>query len=413
MSYNKETGMYEGYIYKIVNDINDKVYIGQTITTIKDRWHGHMSSALNDKRNKSALYNAMRKYGRDKFHIEEIANYTIDTKQELIDILNSEEQRYIYEYKSLISQNGYNLEKGGNNKRVPGRKVHKYNLDLNYICSYESCEEAGRQNNIDGCTIYGCCKHQFYTAGGFVWAFDGEDPVKPHYKTQKEKKIKPTTKSKTTIKKTYVSKAFPPDVKRERKLLQLGWNGQRIFQYNSYGDIINIFCDLIDASEKLKTSPTEIKKNLSGKNLHFNKTVLRYEFDSFDKYPRSKQLQPISIYDLQGNLIKNFEAVSDVEKYLSVPRGEIAKVLKRGGSCKGYLISRYGEPLQRKLYRCEKAVLMRDDNNKIIKEFQLIKEVNEYFGISDCHHSLNIAIKNRTKYRGYYWMYKEEFAITA
>ena len=34
MSYNKETGMYEGYIYKIVNDINDKVYIGHTQKTI-------------------------------------------------------------------------------------------------------------------------------------------------------------------------------------------------------------------------------------------------------------------------------------------------------------------------------------------------------------------------------------------
>ena len=62
MSFNKETGMYEGYIYKIINDINDKVYIGQTITTIAERWHGHMSSVLNEKRCKSALYNAMRKY---------------------------------------------------------------------------------------------------------------------------------------------------------------------------------------------------------------------------------------------------------------------------------------------------------------------------------------------------------------
>lgn len=35
MAYNKETGMYEGYIYKIINNINNKAYIGQTITTIR------------------------------------------------------------------------------------------------------------------------------------------------------------------------------------------------------------------------------------------------------------------------------------------------------------------------------------------------------------------------------------------
>ena len=74
MSYDSERNLYIGYIYKIENDINNKVYIGQTISTIAERWHGHMSAALNEKRCKSALYNAMRKYGREKFHIHEIIN---------------------------------------------------------------------------------------------------------------------------------------------------------------------------------------------------------------------------------------------------------------------------------------------------------------------------------------------------
>lgn len=407
MSYNKETGMYEGYIYKIVNDVNDKVYIGQTISTIAERWHGHMSAALNEKRCKSALYNAMRKYGREKFYIHEIINISYPTKDELIENLNKLEQDYILQYKSLTSQNGYNVELGGNNKKVAGRKVNKYDVDLNYICSYESCEEAGRQNSIDGCTIYGCCKHQFYTAGGYVWAFDGEKPVKPHYKQRCE------YNRKIVEKKPYVSKALPKDIKRKRKLLLLGWNGQRIFQYNSYGDIINIFDDLIDASEKLETSTTEIKKNLTGKNLHFNKTVLRYESDSFDKFPRSKQLQAITLYDLQGNFIANFETQSDAEQFIGCPRGEITKTLKRGGSCKNYLIAKYGEPLNRKTYRWEKTIEMCDDRDNVVKEFATISKINEYFNIIDCHHSLNKAIKNKTKYRGYYWRYKEEFAITA
>lgn len=32
--YNKETGMYEGYIYQIYNPFNMKSYIGQTTRTI-------------------------------------------------------------------------------------------------------------------------------------------------------------------------------------------------------------------------------------------------------------------------------------------------------------------------------------------------------------------------------------------
>lgn len=406
MSYNKETGMYEGFIYKIYNDVNDKIYIGQTIATIKDRWHGHMSSALNEKRCKSALYNAMRKYGRDKFHIEEIDRLQCSTKEELITNLNKLEQQRIIDYKSLSHQNGYNFEKGGDNKCVPGRRVCQYDLDLNHLNTYESMQEAGRENNIDGCTIQGVCSHRFYTAGGYVWAYEGEKPVKPKYLEPQPAKPK--------VKKPYVSKAMSPDIKRKRRIKMISWyDGRRIFQYNSYEELINIYEDIIEASEKLGTTPQEIRYNLEGKNLCFGKTVLRYEDEPFDKYPRSLSLQPVTIYDLQGNFIENFETKRDAEKFLGVPSGEITKVLKRGGSCKGYLIAEYGKPLERKLERWEKTVLMCDDDWNIIKEFPKKHDVSQFLGISDAHHSLNLAIENKTKYHGYYWKIKEEFALTS
>ena len=61
------------YIYKISNDINNKVYIGKTNQTIKERWHQHCSDSkdrvLYEKR---PLYSAMNKYGIEHFKIEEI-----------------------------------------------------------------------------------------------------------------------------------------------------------------------------------------------------------------------------------------------------------------------------------------------------------------------------------------------------
>ena len=407
MAYNKETEMYEGYIYKIYNDVNDKVYIGQTTATLKERWHGHMSSALNEKRYKSAMYNAMRKYGRDKFHMVEIDIIIEPTLEKLVSSLNELEELRIVEYSSLTTQNGYNLEKGGSNKIIPGRRVCKYDLELNLLETYISLQEAGRQNNIDGATIWAVCRHDFYTAGGFVWAYEGETPVKPDY----DKKLHPLN-YRPSKKKPYVSQAMPEDVKRQRKLNYMGWNGERIFQYNSFGELINIYTDLIEASEILQTSVTEIKKSLNGENLHFGKTVLRYENDSFDKFPRSKQLQPITIYDMYGVVVTHVETIIDAEKFVGCSSGDVLKAIKRGGSYKGYMFSYYGDPLIRKVYRSNRPLEMCDDNMNVIKRFETKKEIYTYFNTSDEHKQLNKAIETNQKYRDYYWRYEEEFELT-
>ena len=56
-----------GQIYIIKNNINDKVYIGQTIQDYKRRWHGHKHESKSIDR---PLYRAMRKYGYDNFWVE-------------------------------------------------------------------------------------------------------------------------------------------------------------------------------------------------------------------------------------------------------------------------------------------------------------------------------------------------------
>lgn len=78
MAYNNETGMYEGYIYIITNDINNKVYIGQTKNTIQIRWNGHKHTS------KSVcnmlISKAIKKYGVEHFAIREIEKIEISNK---------------------------------------------------------------------------------------------------------------------------------------------------------------------------------------------------------------------------------------------------------------------------------------------------------------------------------------------
>lgn len=94
-----------GRIYKITNSINSKVYIGQTIRTINQRWHGHKHDSLTRGR-ETAIANAIRKHGHENFQIQLIEDNIPYSE------LDFKEIEYIKQY-NCISPNGYNISYGG------------------------------------------------------------------------------------------------------------------------------------------------------------------------------------------------------------------------------------------------------------------------------------------------------------
>lgn len=62
-----------GIIYRIINLINGKQYIGKTINTITERWNKHCYEAFTpqNKGYNFLIHKAIRKYGKDNFIIEE------------------------------------------------------------------------------------------------------------------------------------------------------------------------------------------------------------------------------------------------------------------------------------------------------------------------------------------------------
>jgi len=95
--------MDELVIYKLVNKVNEKCYIGQT-NNIKRRIRRHK----NDSRTSSLLlYKAIRKHGWENFKYKIIEK--CDSREELDDL----EFHYIKQYRSRQYQNGYNLTDGG------------------------------------------------------------------------------------------------------------------------------------------------------------------------------------------------------------------------------------------------------------------------------------------------------------
>lgn len=134
-----------GIIYIITNTINNKVYIGQTIQSLKDRWYGHCRTGFSHQERDMHIKRAIMKYGKDVFTIQELE--TCDTKD-----LNDREKFYIEKYNSY--KEGYNSTIGGQN----GGKPLKLNEEERNICIelYKtgfSLREIGKEFNVDKQTV--------------------------------------------------------------------------------------------------------------------------------------------------------------------------------------------------------------------------------------------------------------------
>lgn len=94
-----------GSIYIIKNSKNSKVYIGQTIQDVKQRFKQHLK--LQNSNKNQVIYKAIQSIGKENFSYE-ILKTGIETYKEL----NELEEYYINKYNSIVP-NGYNLCPGG------------------------------------------------------------------------------------------------------------------------------------------------------------------------------------------------------------------------------------------------------------------------------------------------------------
>lgn len=92
-------------IYMIRNKVNDKVYIGQSIS-IEDRFDSHKRKLNNKTHDSRHLQYAWNKYGEEAFEFEIICECEKNK-------LNEMEQYFIFCYESYLDEFGYNTSLGG------------------------------------------------------------------------------------------------------------------------------------------------------------------------------------------------------------------------------------------------------------------------------------------------------------
>lgn len=138
-----------GWIYKVTNQVNGKMYIGKTeeVDPLK-RWNKHIRDSKRERFEKRPFYDAINKYGSDNFNFE-VIDKTSDSNE-----LCQLERYYIDKYRTYIGFedcNGYNATLGGDGKSylnldedevirvhkenyyISGRTAKIFNCDSNTI----------------------------------------------------------------------------------------------------------------------------------------------------------------------------------------------------------------------------------------------------------------------------------------
>lgn len=130
-----------GFIYKITNTENGKIYIGQTTKTIEKRFRQHQNNSNKSYFSQIVLYKAFNKYGFDKFkceQIEEISNDKLD-----------EREKYWIKY--------YNSYYDGYNSTLGGKPTQLYDWDIDDIIEkyyqLKSARKVAKEIGCDHSTI--------------------------------------------------------------------------------------------------------------------------------------------------------------------------------------------------------------------------------------------------------------------
>ena len=132
-----------GFIYKITNKLNNKVYIGQTIQKPIERFYQHCAKKCDKYILNMVIHKAIFKYGKDNFTFEIIEEVP---KQQL----NEREEYWIKYYNSYTD--GYNSTKGGQKGNKPFKNIDNKAIIEQYQQG-KSLRTIGKIFNIDKATV--------------------------------------------------------------------------------------------------------------------------------------------------------------------------------------------------------------------------------------------------------------------
>ena len=157
---------------------NNKYYIGITRQNPLKRWQkgfGYKGQVF---------YNAIQKYGWDNIQHEIIKDHLTEKEAQQLEI------DLIKEYKSNHPEFGYNISSGGkgthhinsgcideNNLKHYSHPVNQYDVNFNFISTYESIIDAAKKTNTNPYALSNACNQRLLTANGYIWIHKDCDSI--------------------------------------------------------------------------------------------------------------------------------------------------------------------------------------------------------------------------------------------
>lgn len=285
-----------GYIYKIENLVNGKVYIGQTKRGPNVRWHQHIHS-MNYKSGENYnnhLYSSMRKYGLDNFDFS-----ILDEVED--DHLDSTEKFWIEKYKSNNIDFGYNVTGGGQGRGQIWTQVSQYSVDGRYIKTYASISEAARETGGDRSWIKKICDGHHSISANSQWRYANDDPPRPFFKNSFR----------------YVN------------------------QYDIDGELVATFDNAKSADKETGAGYVNILNCLSGRKSSAKGFQWRYLDEKPPGKLEDKKQIPVDQYTLSGEYITTFPSVASAFSSLRKDEDK-RKASSISLCCKGKMRSAFG-----------------------------------------------------------------------
>lgn len=328
-------------VYKTTCLINNKIYIGVHKTENPDIFDGYLGRGFKIGETKylknpiAPFHHAIVKYGQENF------------KRETLFVFNTEDEAYNKEAEivdlDFINRNDtYNVALGGKCRPKPFKPVYMFDYEGNLIQEFSSALEGAKTFDGVHTCIYTAIKikHSVY---GKLWSYENKINVNEYtfkiynhyylydsngffytdFDTQKEcveflntnvGNLSRAVKSKIKIAGFFICTEYYDKI----QIVVTKLSG-KLNRYTLDGQYIDSFKTVKEAKEKLGLNLTSIsqaiKLNRQCNGYRWTRTDNPSPIIEVPENPSAKR--PVYQLDKQGNIIKEFESVSEAEKVYS------------------------------------------------------------------------------------------------